>query len=807
MAILNEQMISPRVLELLAPIPGNSPTGIEDPANVKPYASLELEIGKTLPDYPKCALLAMEVLRKHSKHLRVASWLTLSWLKTEDFSGLKEGLHLIAALLERFPGACFPTAPLRQIKAISFVQSTQVLGLLKGVEMTPAKSGPLQHAREALLTLTQVCAVQFPQTPIAFNDLSLELERLAASKTSEPARPGDHQAAGEPAAVKHDHTVTDEIAPDHLESDAASTELLPPAPPSPELPLPGADRSANASGTPGSDAANPEVKEVEISREVLALLEPLSSDLPAGHTNTTEINYFNLSMEITNIRFNAERCIEWAEEVLNNRSKDLNVILWLGFAWYRKEALRGLCDGFVLLGQALKRYGAQLNPPANDMRLKAFNFWNQKQLAELIRRSKIDTDNSPLYLQLEQAFTIIAAEMEAVLPESKRIIAAVLRSITEKAEEARELLKTAETPKEEEKETTSAAENSTVKVEKTAAVKSTPSAAAPVKLAAANDALLQIKEAILFHYQDRDDKTPNLRLLYDPAIFALSRALYWTSFKTPVADGKLTNIAAPIVQKQNFLSNSFAAKEWTTIITDIESKFIIGDTSAQFRYWLDGQRYVVLALEAMGAKEAEAAMIIKKYLAQLLELVPDLPKYFFSDGTTALASTETRQWLDESVRPLSGSGSSGSSTTVILPPIFGEEYDAINQEYENARTALPDQFEENAQAMQKAIEGDQRRKGRFLRQLNLANYCYAAKQYSLAKALLGELMHKIEQYQLTEWEPALCLAVWQTAYLTNQAWLKNQTGTAIADLQRQQSSLYEKIGALDIQRALKLVAN
>ena len=796
MTILNAQMLSPQVLELLAPIPGSSPTGIEEPINVKSYASLSLEIEKALPNFPECALLAAEVLRKHSKHLRVAAWLTLAWLKTNDFIGLKDGLNLLAALLECYPGACFPTTPPRQIKAIAFVQNTRVIGLLKGVPMTPAKAGSLQQAREALLTLTKVCAAQFPQSPISFHDLSVELERLAALKIGEPAPLGDRQPAEATVAV----------APDQLAPEAASAEPAPTVQASPDANRPGAVSLAADSGTPGSAAANPEAIELKISSEVLDLLEPLSQDVPAGRTNTDENNYFNLSLEITNIRFNVERCIEWAKEVLKNSSKDLNVILWLGFAWYRKEALQGLYDGFMLLGLALQKYGTQLNPPANEMRLKAFNFWNQKQLAELIRRGKIDAENNPLYLQLERAFAMVAAEMETLLPEAKRFVAAVQRSIAEKATEARELLKPAEKPQEEEKETPSADENSTVKVEKPAAVKSTPAPVAPAKLAAAKDAMAMIKEAILFHYQEQVDGKTRLRLLYDPAIFALSRALYWTSFRTPVADGKLTNITAPLAAKQAFLSKNFAAREWAIIAADIEARFISGDTSEQFRYWLDGQRYVVLALEALGAKEAEAAMVIKKYLAQLLELAPDLPKYSFADGSTPLASVETRQWLDEYVLPLAGGGGSGSAT-VILPPIFGEEYDVINQEYESARKALPGSFEENAQAMQKAIEGDQRRKGRFLRQLNLANYCHAAKQYSLAKALLGELMQKIEQYQLAEWEPALCLAVWQTAYLTNQAVLKSQTGTANADLEKQQGHLYEKIGALDIQRALKLVTN
>jgi len=808
MAILTDQSLPTEVLELLTPIPGVAPTGVEELDNIKPFATLALEIAKPMPDYPECAQLAAEVLKKYSKHLRVAAWLTLAWFKIREFSGLKDGFLLLTALLERYPGACFPAAVRNQIKAIQFVNTSKVTVLLKSAKLTQEKSDALQQAREALALLKHECASRFPDAQVSFTDLSIELNRLAAIK---PAKSG-------PAGKKQ---IVDEIKPDsagdasehnaviikdskvEAATPAAETGEEPPYPQalnSPEPPV--AATKTDDSGTAIAESKDKmEAKEIIISSEVEDLLEPIAVDSATGRTDIAERNYFNLSLEISNIRFSVERCIEWATNVLRNSSKDLRVILWLGFAWYRKDGLQGLYDGFVLLGAALQKYGSQLNPLENEARKKAFNFWNQKQLAELIRRGKIDKESSPLYLQMEQVFAVVAAEVQNLLPEANRIVAAVQRSIAEKADEARELSKPAEKDHKEEIATSPSEEISPSKVEKPAVVKSVSVPTAPMTLSTEKDALALIKQAMLFFYQETVDGKIKPRLIVNPAIFALSRALRWSAFTALVAEGKLTMTDAPNAIKQAFLGEHFSNKDWSTIITDIESNFLSGDSDT-FRYWLDAQRYIVLALEAKGeAKDAAASVIIKKHLAQLLELAPDLPKYLFKDGKTAVASVETQQWVEEEVKPLAGGG---GSAMMILPPIFGEEYDAINQECETARAELPNHFEENAQAMQKAIEGDQRRKGRFLRQLNLANYCHAAKQYNLAKALLGELMQKIEQYQLAEWEPALCLAVWQTAYLTNQALLKNQPRTANVDLEKQQDYLYEKIGVLDIQRALKL---
>ncbi len=58
-------------------------------------------------------------------------------------------------------------------------------------------------------------------------------------------------------------------------------------------------------------------------------------------------------------------------------------------------------------------------------------------------------------------------------------------------------------------------------------------------------------------------------------------------------------------------------------------------------------------------------------------------------------------------------------------------------------------------------------KGKFLRRLNIANFCYEAKQYNVAKVNLEELKIMIDDLNLCNWEPALSTAVWQSLYLTN----------------------------------------
>ena len=150
----------------------------------------------------------------------------------------------------------------------------------------------------------------------------------------------------------------------------------------------------------------------------------------------------------------------------------------------------------------------------------------------------------------------------------------------------------------------------------------------------------------------------------------------------------------------------------------------------------------------------------------------------------------------------------GSGSSIIMPPIMGEDYEPLTKQYETVCGILPNKFEENLDEMQKGIMTDDLRKGKFLRRLNLANYCFAAKQYDMSKINLSELSKLIDEYNLSEWEPALCTAVWQSIFLTNVK-IMNDTDDEEYKLRikKEQSELFSKIAKYNGKLALKLTNN
>jgi type VI secretion system protein ImpA len=93
---------------LIAPIPGESPAGINLPFDVKAKLDEDRkeienavrEEDNKKADWPAVVKLAQETLVKTSKHFRPAARLTEALVKLNGYGGLREGLHLMRLMIE-----------------------------------------------------------------------------------------------------------------------------------------------------------------------------------------------------------------------------------------------------------------------------------------------------------------------------------------------------------------------------------------------------------------------------------------------------------------------------------------------------------------------------------------------------------------------------------------------------------------------------------------------------------------------------------------------------------------------------------
>ena len=556
-----------------------------------------------------------------------------------------------------------------------------------------------------------------------------------------------------------------------------------------------------------------EIAEIEISEFVQDYLDPISGNSPAGNEANNEQEYFILNMEIPKTTPDYKKCIELSNIILKEKSKDIKIATWLCFALFRTEKMKGLIDGLNIIYHLLKKYENDLYPSNIVYRSKAIQFLNQPRFFKLIEREAPEISNARDFIEADIILKGIVDECSRLFPQNTPALRAIIEVMQSHVETASNLLnpklKVEKTPEQPEKKINAVIkpvveDSSPTKIVEKPAQQIVPvkeSVAQPLKIGTENDGVIQLRQLLSQFYEYTADGIKKEKVPESFFIFGIARQLQWGKLLRPPETDSVTQIEPPNAIMRGNLKKWFEMSDWDTLIPRIEINFLKADSV--FPYWLDTQRYVTKALESKGGNYILASEEIKRQLANLLNSIPDFYKMKFKDKQTSFADEETVKWILDEV--ISSVKKSDSKDQVTLPPIMGEEYEKINSEYEKACSELPKNIEINITSMQKAIEADDRRKGKFLRRLNLASYCLQAKLYELSKVHLGELILLIEEYNLALWESALCTAVWQTMYLVNKELISGTHDKELKiSLEKEQKGLFNKVAKYDSIIAIKL---
>ncbi len=475
-----------------------------------------------------------------------------------------------------------------------------------------------------------------------------------------------------------------------------------------------------------------------IPERIAALLNPIPGDSSSGSEATSSEEFFKLDMEIGKVSPDYKTCIDLASDILTGISKNLRVASWMCLAWYRTEGLPGLRDGLRLLLEMLKAFAADLFPQKPAHRSKALQFVDTSRFVKLVEREPIDNKNATIVIEIEDLLKALAAEGAKQFPDDVPDFKDLGNVMAEHAEEAKSLLQkaskaTAPAAPPEDQDMVAPAE-SPYPVEKPVKKPAQTSAVTAQDMALRSEkdilnAFMNVLRSFL-KLEEEDRK-------YHAYILGISRSLVWTKMGIPPHENSVTHIKAPDSAIINTLQKWQAEKNWAKLIPAIELNFL--DEDSGFKYWLTAQRYVAMAMEQLGGPAQGAAEEILFQTARLLYRFPGLSQLKF-ENKLAFADDDTLVWIEEQVASRMGSGS-GKDT--LLPPILGEDYEPITEEYKKACSELPENFEKNVEALENGLAGETRRKGRFLRKLNLANFCFQAKKIELAKVHLMQLLTRL----------------------------------------------------------------
>lgn len=279
-----------------------------------------------------------------------------------------------------------------------------------------------------------------------------------------------------------------------------------------------------------------------------------------------------------------------------------------------------------------------------------------------------------------------------------------------------------------------------------------------------------------------------------PASYLMLRGLRWGELRDAIGRSDPTQFEAPPAELRKHLKRLALDKKWEELLEAAESAMALPCGRA----WLDLQRFVVEACEALGLDYEPIARAICSELRALVADIPQLSGATLMDETPA-ANSETRAWLrtlgQETPTPVAA-GSSANGTA-LAGDGFASKWPAQPADgYTNALQALRDGHERKAfEILQQDIARQRSGRERFRRKMQLVEICVSTSKQNIAQPILDDLAAAIENHKLDDWEDPTVVAGALAAIRKLSQRVKGD--------QAQQQKLFERICRLDPAQAIE----
>jgi len=277
-----------------------------------------------------------------------------------------------------------------------------------------------------------------------------------------------------------------------------------------------------------------------------------------------------------------------------------------------------------------------------------------------------------------------------------------------------------------------------------------------------------------------------------PASYLMLRGLRWGELRAAIEQADPTKLEAPPTELRRHLKKLLLDKRYEPLLDAAENAMALPCSRA----WLDMQRFVVEACEALGSGYEAIARAIRSELKALVTDIPQLLDATLMDETPA-ANAETRAWLvalsqaPAAAPSTDGAGAKAASSNGLGSRWPGQPTDA----YVAALQALREGQERKAfEILQQDIARKRSGRERFRRRMQLVEICASTNKNNVAQPILDDLAAAIENHKLDEWEDPGLVASALAALMKMS--VKIQADKAA------QQKLFERICRLDPAQAL-----
>jgi type VI secretion system protein ImpA len=271
----------------------------------------------------------------------------------------------------------------------------------------------------------------------------------------------------------------------------------------------------------------------------------------------------------------------------------------------------------------------------------------------------------------------------------------------------------------------------------------------------------------------------------DPTPYLLLRALRFGEVRAHAAALDARLLEAPSSQMRSQLKRLLIDRSWAQLLEAAEQAM----ATPVGRGWLDLQRYVVVSCRELGAEYAGVARAAIDELRGLLSAVPTLLDATLMDDMPT-ATPETREWIRTGVV---GDGSGGASASGSGSMVDDTSDPILARAMAEVRAG---RINRAVEVLMHELKRETDRRGRFLRQTQLARILVEAELDLVAAPILEEMAQLVDTHKLEDWESGALVA--QPLSLMYRS--KARAGGDSGELQ----SLYLRICRLDPVQAIGL---
>ena len=260
------------------------------------------------------------------------------------------------------------------------------------------------------------------------------------------------------------------------------------------------------------------------------------------------------------------------------------------------------------------------------------------------------------------------------------------------------------------------------------------SAAAAAPLASPADAAARVADAARF-LRSQDPR--------DPVPYALLRGFRWAEVRKGGDPPDPRLLEAPPTQVRTRLKTLLLDESWSALLEAAEEVM----ASPFGRGWLDLQRYVVRALEGLGAGYDPVRRLVLGALGEMLRDVPSLPDATLMDDSPT-ANRETHVWLHAQGL---FDADRAAALRAAAPARGGGE--GVSQLVSQARSrARGGKAQEAVSLLLQAAEGASHPRQGFLTRAEAAALMVDHGLDAVARPLLDDMLGLIDQHGLDRWE-------------------------------------------------------